>query len=240
MAEFNPALTHGPVTEIGPDLFCVRGVIRLNRFATISRNMVIVRQGQSLTLINTVRMNAKGLAQLDALGRVEHVLRLGGMHGSDDPFYVERYKPKFWAQPGSRAYPEPPIDHPLTDLGELPFDGAALYLFRGAQVPEAAIVLARGPGVLLTCDALQHYGDYSRNNLMARLVMPFIGFPRRTVVGPIWLRVATPEGGSLRPDFERLMTAQYDALFAAHGTFLASGAAASVRRAVDLAFPTPS
>ena len=61
------------------------------------------------------------------------------------------------------------------------------------------------PGLLLTCDAVQHYGDYSNNNVLARLMMPFIGFPKRMLVGPIWLKIMTPDGGNLKPEFERLL-----------------------------------
>ena len=56
--------------------------------------------------------------------------------------------------------------------------------------PEAVLLVRRDGGVLLTCDAIQHYGDYSRNNLPARLIMPYIGFPRTTIVGPFWNAMA--------------------------------------------------
>ena len=44
----------------------------------------------------------------------------------DDPFYVDRYRALFWAQEGGKRYPEPAIDRPLTEDGELPFGGARL------------------------------------------------------------------------------------------------------------------
>jgi hypothetical protein len=67
--------------------------------------------------------------------------------------------------------------------------------------------------------------------------MPLIGFPRTTVVGPMWIKMMTPEGGSLKSDFERLLTLDFDRLLSAHGTLLASGAKDSVARAVSKAFP---
>ena len=51
----------------------------------------------------------------------------------------------------------------------------------------------------------------------ARLIMPLIGFKRTTLIGPLWLKAMTPDGGSLRPDFERLLELQFDHLIAAHG-----------------------
>jgi hypothetical protein len=69
--------------------------------------------------------------------------------------------------------------------------------------------------------------------------MPFIGFPKTTVVGPIWLKRMTPEGGSLKGEFERLLTLDFDRLLSAHGSLLASGAKESVAAAVRKAFPDP-
>lgn len=234
---FPPVYPHQRIKQIGDDLFMARGSIRFNRFVRLSRNMAIVRSGGELTLINPIRLNERDLRALDALGAVKHVMRLGAAHGSDDPFYMDRYKPLFWCQEGGKRYSEPRIDRVLSDGGVLPFGGARLFSFSTAAFPEAALVINKGKGVLLTCDSLQHYGDYSNNNLFARLAMPFIGFPKTTVVGPIWLRAATPPGSSLRGDFERLLTFSFDAFLAAHGTFLKTGAHESAARAIAKAFP---
>lgn len=56
----------------------------------MNRNMVIVKSGDELALINPVRLSDAALSQLDALGNVRHVLRLGDFHGLDDRFYVDR------------------------------------------------------------------------------------------------------------------------------------------------------
>jgi len=98
------------------------------------------------------------------------------------------------------------------------------------------LLLKSAGGLLLTCDAIQHYGDYSYNNLPARLMMPFIGFPRTTIVGPVWLKLMTPEEGNLEASFRKLLELKFDRLLAAHGTLLTKGANAAVARAVDKAF----
>ncbi len=233
---YAPARAHDPITEIGPEIYMVRGEMAMNRVLTISRNMAIVRNGEELTLINPVRLGEDGLAALERLGRVRHVLRLGPFHGIDDPFYMARYKALFWCQPGGTTYPEPPVDRPLVDGGELPFDDAALFTFEHTVQPEAALLMRGGEGMLLTCDAIQHYGDYSHNNLPARLLMPFIGFPRTTIVGPLWLKIMTPPGGSLRGEFARLLQLSFDSLLSAHGTLLDHGAHGAVTVAVAHAF----
>src|SRR5687768_17538536 len=99
---FLPAWPHGALVEVFPDVFFATGSIRFPGPIPVfgSRNMTVVRDGTSLTLINTVRLDDAGLAALDALGRVENVVRLAGFHGSDDAFYKDRYGATVWAVPG--------------------------------------------------------------------------------------------------------------------------------------------
>ena len=47
----------------------------------------------------------------------------------------------------------------------------------------------------------------------------------------------TPEGGSLKSEFERLLTLDFDRLLSAHGSLLTAGAKDSVAMAVRKAFP---
>jgi hypothetical protein len=91
---------HDPIEQIGEDVFMVRGSVKLNPVLRITRNMAIVRHGGELTLINPLRLSETELARLDAMGEVKHVVRMGAFHGMDDPFYVDRYRPRFWSQSG--------------------------------------------------------------------------------------------------------------------------------------------
>ena len=234
--DFPAALPHGPIEALTERVYAVRGCMRVNGVLTISRNMAIVKHGDALTLVNPVRLDAAGERALEALGTVTAIVRLGAMHGRDDPYCRERFGADFWCQPGGSVYPDPPVDRPLGPDSPLPFPDAELFCFAGAREPEAALLVGDGPGVLLTCDAIQHYGDYSNHNLPARLAMPLMGFSRTTLLGPIWLKVMTPAGASLRDEFERLLALEFDALLAAHGTWLPEGAKAGVRRAVRRAF----
>jgi hypothetical protein len=234
---YPPAYPHDPIEEIATDLFMVRGSIRLNALMRITRNMVIVRHHGELSLVNPIRLDEEYERQLLALGDIKRILRLGPLHGLDDPYYVERFRAEFWAQGKSEIYPEPRIDQKLAADRPLPFPDAELFAFEDAKQPESALLIRRDSGILLTCDAIQHYGDYRHNTLLARLVMPLIGFPKTTVVGPIWLKMMTPEGGSLKRDFERLLALDFDRLLSAHGSLLTAGAKDSVTRAVRKAFP---
>jgi len=232
-----PVYPHDPIEQIAPDLFMVRGSIRLNPLMRITRNMAIVRHDGELSLVDPIRLDEGGERDLLALGEVRRILRLGPMHGVDDPYYVERFGAELWAPGESQAYPEPKAAQRLAPDQPLPFPDAELFSFTGAKEPEVALRVGRDPGVLLTCDAIQHYGDYRYNTWLARLVMPRIGFPKTTIVGPMWLKLMTPEGGSLEQDFERLLHLDFDRLLSAHGSLLESGAKAAVTAAVRRAFP---
>jgi len=234
---FAPVYPHDPIEEIAEDVFMARGSIRMNALMTITRNMAVVRNDGELSLVDPLRLNEAGEKQIEALGQVKHILRLGCFHGLDDPYYVERFKPEHWCQPGGTTYTEPAIDHELTAGGELPFPDAELFCFEQTKQPESVLLLRRGDGLLLTCDAIQNYGDYRHNNLPARLLMPFIGFPKTTLIGPLWLKGVTRDGGSLKSEFERLLDLPFDSLLSAHGSFLPSGAHAAVTAALNRAFP---
>ena len=154
----------------------------------------------------------------------------------DDPYYVEKFGAQMWAQVGGTTYTVPKIDNELDSVAPLPFDNAEIFEFAGTTQPECALLIKRGTGILFTCDAIQNYGDYSYNNIAAKILMPFIGFPRTTIVGPIWLKYQTPEGETLEPEFRRLLGLKFDRLLAAHGTLLKTGAHAAVECAVDKVF----
>src|SRR5215212_2095891 len=104
MTSFPPALPHGELREIFPDVFFVTGSIAMPGPVPVrfSRNMVVVRQGARLVLVNSMRLTDGGLRALDALGRVTDVLRLAGFHGADDAFYKGHYGAKVSVIAGQR------------------------------------------------------------------------------------------------------------------------------------------
>lgn len=234
--DYLPAQPHGDLESLGNDMWWVPGSMRMNWFLSISRNMVIVRHAGELTLLNPIRLDAAGEAALESLGEVRHLVRLGCFHGCDDAYLKQRYGATFWCQTGSRRYPEPVPDQVLEEGGELPLPDAQLLVFREVKRPECALLIRRGPGLLVTCDSLQHYADWSRHSLVARLMLPRMGFSRSLLVGPLWKKFQTPEGGSLRPDYERLLALDFDAFVSAHGQPLLSGAKTAARAAVEKAY----
>ncbi len=233
--DYPPAQPHGTPEELWPDVLLVRGSMRLAPAMRISRNMLVLRAGGELTLVNPVRLTAAGEAQLECLGRVRHVLRLGAFHGLDDAYCQQRFGATFWCQPNSRRYREPHVDRALSEGVELPIPDAELFVFRQTRLPEAALLIRRHGGLLVTCDSVQYYASWDRHSLGARLVMQLAGFRREAMLSPFWLRYMRPPHGSLREDFERLLSLDFRHLVAAHGGLLRDAAKPAVARAVAAA-----
>jgi hypothetical protein len=132
MDQFPPALSHGSFEEVFADIFFVSGAMETVlqdidwRF---SRNMTVVRDGERLIIVNSVRLGEEGLEALDQLGRVTDVVRLGSLHGRDDPFYVDRYDAEYWTMPGMEHETGLQSTDTLTIDGPLPISDASLFDF---------------------------------------------------------------------------------------------------------------
>lgn len=236
MSDQSKIYPHGKVEKIDENIFMVRGSIKMNPIVRITRNMVIVRQGDEISLINPIRVSPEVESQIEALGKIKHIVRLGAFHGVDDTYYSEKYSTSMWSQSGGTTYTVPEIDNEMSAGCQLPFLNAEVIEFNGSVEPECVLLIKVGKGLLLTCDAIQNYGDYSYNNFAAKLLMPLIGFPKTTIVGPIWLKFMTPENQSLEAQFRKLLALEFDSLLAAHGTLLKTGAYIAVEKAIDKAF----
>ena len=82
--QFPKVMPHDALIPIFKDAWYLTGSVMLKPMVRLARNMVVLREGDELTIINSVRLNAEGEAALDALGKVKHVMKIGG-HGMDDP-----------------------------------------------------------------------------------------------------------------------------------------------------------
>ena len=230
--DYPPPSRHDAPEEIFPGVFLVRGSMQTSALMRFNRTMLVVREGDQLTVLNSVRLTPQGEAELDRLGTVRHVIRLGYYHGRDDRYYADRYGAEFWAPDGSRTEPGPVADRVFATGGELPLANAEAYVLAAARGPEAVILL-RDHRLLVTCDSLQYYPDRRFCSLLARVAMPLMGFPlRRVIIGPLWLKAMTPEGGSLESDFDNILALDFDNLVPGHGALRRHDAKDSVRDAV--------
>lgn len=218
MTDYHPSQPHGSIQEIADGVFWVRGSIRMGPGLRIPRNMVIVKSGDELAVISAVRLSEEGEAALAKLGTVRHVIKIGAVHGIDDPYYVARHGAAYWSIPGAaRPNQDPAPDRALTP-DSLPIADAELFTFDDAIRKEGALVIQRSGGILITCDSVQHWPDTDGCSLPGKLIARAIGFTRRPAqIGPPWRKRSTPKGGSLRGDFERLATLEFKHLIGGHG-----------------------
>lgn len=189
----------------------------------MNRNMLILEDAGQLTLINPVRMNNAGLSKLDKLGSVKNILRLGDFHGLDDAFYLDRYKCEFWAQEGQNTYKTPLPTNIISANTESPFPDSEFFVFESSRYPEAALLL-KDHKLLITTDSVQYHADWSYFTFLTKFAFKLLGFKLGINIGPPWLKRVTPKGGSMMADFDKLLELDFDAIIAAHGLQLESGA----------------
>jgi len=228
-AEFRPAEKHGPIEEIFPNVFFVTGRHRLGGPMAFTKNMFVVRQGKELTVISTLRLSPEGEAELEKLGTVKHVVRIGGYHGADDPYWIHRFSPTFWSPPKLKQVAK--NDQTLAP-GSSPIDDADIFLFENGKRPEAAIILRREGGILMTADAYQNWASTEGCSLPLRVMMPFMGFGPAVIGGP-WLKA---QGMGVRADFEKLAEREFAHLFPGHGQILKKDAKAGLAKAMRKRF----
>ncbi len=217
MDQFPPALQHGSIDEVFPGVFFVSGAMEtvlMDIDWKFSRNMAVVRDGDRLIIVNSVRLSDEGLAELDKLGKVTDVVRLGSLHGRDDPFYVDRYKAEYWVMPGMVHDTGLKATQTLTPDGPLPISDASLFEFKTTKIAEGILRIDRADGVLIACDALQNwlapdefFSDASRE------LMTKMGFFTPANLGPVWVQRAEPGAD----DFARLKELSFKHALCGHG-----------------------
>ncbi len=217
MVQFPPALSHGDIEEVFPDVFFVSGAMETvlqDMDWKFSRNMTVVRDGERLIIVNSVRLGEEGLAELERLGRVTDVVRLGSLHGRDDPFYVDRYGAEYWAMPGMEHETGLQATSTLTQESPLPISDASLFDFRTTRIPEGILCLDRAGGILIACDALQNWvapDEYFSD--ASRELMQQMGFFQPANLGPVWVQRAEPGAD----DFARLKALSFKHVLCGHG-----------------------
>ncbi len=212
-----PAWPHTKIKEVFPDIFYVTGTNKIDHegiHLQYSCNMIIIRQGNELSLINTIRLDDTGLKALDSLGEVRHVLRIGAFHDRHDAFYLDRYPAKLWALKGMKHAHNHPTDMELTPNEPLPIADSQLFIFETTTVPEGAIHIARQGGILITCDSIKNWVDRDEffNDETAALYEQQ-GFFGEATVSNIWIQATQVK----HSDFRHLQSIKFRHLLSAHG-----------------------
>lgn len=231
---------HGELREILPDLYFVTGTVKMPGPLPVrfSRNMTVVRRGDRLIVVDSVRLDDAGLAALDKLGKVTDVVRLAANHGMDDPFYAERYGAKVWAVKGQRytagfntSSPKTyfAAHHEMDAATELPIAGAKLVVIDSVP-PEAMLLLREHGGVMISGDCLQNWATHDEYfSWLGRTLMKRMGFLQAHNVGPGWLRQGKPPKEQLRG----VLGATFANVLPAHGTPVVGEAVERFRPALE-------
>lgn len=229
MADFPEALPHGPPLEVADGIWCVRGSFSMGPGVRIPRTMTLVRDGDALTVINSVRVADPSV--LTALGTVRHVVKLADGHGIDDPWFVTTFGANFWSL-ADASHPKLPRDRTLGPDAPVP-DATVLHV--GGKKPEAAIHLPRSGGVLITCDALQNHADAEGASWLGGVVGGLMGFKGGVIVAPLWRRNHALQGAALADRLAPLTAAPFEHLVTGHGPPVRGGAHAAVVAAIAAA-----
>lgn len=220
---YPPAYPHDPITQLYPGVYLLHGSIRMGPGMRLNRNMLILQQDDDLTLINPVRMNDTELLQLESMGTVKRIIRLGDFHGLDDRFYLDRYQCEFWCQDEQSSYPLPEASVVIDKNTSGPVRDSQFFIFHTALYPEAALLLKQHK-LLITTDAVQFYAGWSYTSTFTKFAFKLLGFKQGMNIGPPWLKRVTPKGESLKNDFNELLELDFDALIAAHGSLIGTDA----------------
>jgi len=232
VSSFPAPLPHGPIEETLPDIFTVTGSALLGPGVMITRVMTIVRNYRGeLTLINAVRLGEQALNELDALGPVRHVMRIGHHHLSDDPFYVHRYGARMWALAGHSHRHGLRADVLMDQESRLPFR-ARLIPIEG-PVAEALLLIPTTRGtLLLSADLFQNIVSLRGCSPLGALATWLLGFYRPAAIGKgfvaVWQQQHTTET-SFRSLADQLVEIVRDHpfkyLISAHGEPIIDGSA---------------
>jgi hypothetical protein len=224
VTQYSPAWPHGDLKEVFPNIFFVMGTnitthegIELQH----SCNMVVVKNANELTLINTVRLNDVGLAALDNLGHVANVVRIGAFHGRHDAFYLDRYSSKLWALKGVEHDNKKSTDIELITNGKMPFPDCSIFVFETSTQPEAILHVNREGGILITCDSVKNWNiiDEFFSEQTGKLYDK-LGFLGAATISKIWQQACNIQA----QDFARLKLLTFKHLLSAHGEPLLNNA----------------
>jgi hypothetical protein len=195
--------------------------------------MTIVEGDDGLVILNPVRLSEDRQVELDALGRVAHLVKLSDAHFVDEPFYCNRYRPAFWTLPGANLRGLR-SDHTFGPDG--PVSGGVVINFpQATRAREAAYFVPCGGGTLVTCDAVQNPADTERLSFLARVVTPLLGFRGGVRIPPMWQRLQKVSRPMLRPMFQPIADMSFENLVTGHGPPVIGGADRVVRAAISSA-----
>ena len=235
MKKYARATDQDPLVEIFPNIYLLRGSIKIGPMLQMNRNMVVVRDGNELTIINAVRLNEENEKQLNKLGKVTNVIRLGDFHGLDDQFYIDTYKPEFWSQKKHTTYPDLIPTKIINQNTISPIKKSKFFIFDSAKFPESALLLEENR-LLITTDSIQYWNDWKYVSFLSKIFLFLMGFRLGLFVGGPWLKKVSIQKNSMRSDFQKLLDLDFTNIVAAHGNILRDDAKSILEKMIAKTF----
>lgn len=224
---FPEATAHGPFIEVCPSVRLVRGTFRMGPGLVISRTMTVVDLDDGACVINAVRLDAAGEADLVRRGPVRHVVKLADGHGLDDPYFLKDGA-SFWSTATAR---HDAIPRGRTLGPDAPVPGSHAVVLPGTS--EAVVWLPHGGGTLVTCDSVQNHADVEGVSFLARWTMPMLGFTGGLLApARMWRRIKKLDADGVKRAFAPLAELSFQNLVTGHGPAIVGGADQRVREAI--------
>lgn len=227
----------GKLERVFDDVWWTWGTTRFMPGVVFPRNMSIIRRGDELTVIHPVMMPDDVQREIEDLGTIRHIVRLGAFHGMDDGLYVERYQPTVWAPADVNQAPGVTTDHVLKPGCELPFEDATIFEFEASKASELTLVYRRHGGILFTCDSIQSWETTESCSLLGGVMARVMGFRGRVCIGPGWRKLCEPEPPGFGPEFHALLEHDFAHLISGHGKPVKKTAKADLRERVNQLYP---
>ncbi len=244
-SEIAKALPHGNLEPVFDNVWYVQGQVKMPMLmpAKISRTMTVIRNPgkNELTLVNSMRLGEPGIKELEALGKITNVIRVGGFHGRDDAFYRQSHQARVFAIRG-QTYSRKMETPENTDDGfmqpdvwvetvtDLPIENCELKIIRSSSPPEALLILKQDGGILVTGDSLQNTPAPDKFvNLPMKIMMKKFGFWKEYNVGPGWLQFGKPS----RQDVRSILDLSFEHVIPGHGKPVIDNAKEKYRPAIE-------
>lgn len=230
------AWPHGEIQEIFPNVFFVMGT-NMTTYEGMqlqhSRNMIIVKNANELSLINTVRLSENGLQSLERLGQVTNIVRIGAFHGRDDAFYLDKYSAKLWALKGMQPENNKFTANELIPNGKMPFPDCSLFVFETASQVEGILHLNQEGGILISCDSVKNWTQVDEffSEQTGKLYEK-LGFLGTATISKIWQQACNIQS----EDFVRLKSLSFKHLLSAHGEPLLNDAKEKLAQTIQAEF----
>jgi hypothetical protein len=228
---FAAALSHGSLLPVVDGVFLVRGTFRMGPGMSIGRTMTVVVGDDGLVIFNAVRLSEDGVAELEKLGPVKHLVKLSESHGLDEPYFVDRFKPTVWAMPDAKH--ERGVTTSRVLGPDSPIAGGVVIDYPGTSGwRERGYVVHHGGGTLIATDAIQNHADGEGGSFLGGVVTRMMGFKGGVIVAPMWRRMQKVSGAKVTAAFAPLVAQSFENLVTGHGPALIGGADERVRSAV--------